>query len=155
MKHICGPDHKHAETGTCFAKHKCRCLPCCQRENDRVASAYRFERRIKNMNRRVPALGVARRLQALACLGWSCKELSDRTGIDLMHVNQMRRLVRPTVLLSTHTRVDEVYRDLSERRNPARSAGHSIKHAERCGWAPPYAWDDIDNPAERPKGVAA
>ncbi|ONI62649.1 hypothetical protein CSIV_14335 [Microbacterium sp. CSI-V] len=32
---ICPPEHKHAETGNCYANHRCRCEPC------RVASAQR------------------------------------------------------------------------------------------------------------------
>ena len=26
---ICPPDHRHSEVETCYARHKCRCEPCC------------------------------------------------------------------------------------------------------------------------------
>lgn len=155
MVYVCPDTHKHAEAGTCWTHHKCRCKPCKRRENKRVADSYRYTRQIKGMNRRVPALGAARRLQALAVMGWPCSRIAELSGIDIMHLNETRRMLRDNIYLTTHERIDAVYRAYSTRRNEERGAGFTRAHALRHGWVSPAAWDHIDDPRERPKGAAA
>lgn len=98
---------------------------------------------------RLPSVGTARRLQALARLGWPPRELADRLGVASESVQQLRCTGRPTVERGTHERVAALYDEL------AMTPGPSVRarvYAERQGWAPPLAWDDdtIDDPAARP-----
>ena len=155
MSRQCPPEHKHAETGTCHRHHGCRCLPCRARANSRTKLAYRVRRDVTGGNRRISSLGVARRLQALATLGWSVDLLATHLGMTHMQVSELRARKRANVYLSTHKRVAEMYRELAfvPAMDRGRASTQVALHAKRKGWAPPLAWDDIDNPRERPKGV--
>lgn len=147
----CPPDHRHAETGTCWSQHGCRCDPCGVRERARVSSAYRFKRATSSEDRNVPAFGVIRRLEALAVLGWSTLDIAKRAGLSKAHMQQVRAGKYETVKLSTLHRIDKEYRALMWTHCDTNGAKWTRAHAARAGFAPPAAWDDIDNPRERPK----
>lgn len=98
---------------------------------------------------RVSSLGTRRRLQALAAIGWPQTTLARMMGRDQRHVSQTMR--GETVYLSTHRMVEALYRELSMKPGPSR---RTKAHARSRGWAPPLAWDDIDNDT-KPKGMAA
>lgn len=151
-RYSCPPDHKHAETGTCW-QHGCRCGPCSRRENARVREAYRFDRAARGLNRRVRALGAARRLQALAYMGWTIEQISRLSGLERNHVGQIRRGARTGILLTTHQKIDRVFQQLAYKRATGRSGEWTRNYAKKQGYAPAAAWGDIDNPRERPKGV--
>jgi cobalamin biosynthesis protein CbiG len=48
-------------------------------------------------------------------------------------------------------RMAALYDELSATPGPSEVAA---RHARERGWAPPLAWDDIDDPEDRPQGVA-
>jgi hypothetical protein len=95
----------------------------------------------------VPALGTQRRIRALIRLGWSSGQLAPLLGKrSAQSVTNILR--REVVRRETAARVDVVYRRLFW------VAGTSIyarSYAEKMDWAPPAAWDDIDNPNEIPR----
>lgn len=98
----------------------------------------------------VPSVGTVRRLQGLARLGWPPAELAARLGSTTVeYVQQLRRTSRPTVERATHERIAALYDALAMTPGPS---VRTRRYAERCGWAPPLAWDDdaIDDPAARP-----
>lgn len=98
----------------------------------------------------VPALGTIRRLQALTAYGYGVPALTKLTGLASSGLRALLRSERQWVRSNTRRRVAAVYERLSTTPGPsdiARQQG--ITH----GWAPPAAWDDIDNPAEQPQGV--
>lgn len=109
---------------------------------------------------RVDATGTHRRLRALACLGWSDRQLGLRLGVDSGNYGALMRQREVSV-----TRARDVVRLYDElwRSGPAetdhrtrQSASRARNRARAAGWAPPMAWDDdtIDDPVARPAPVA-
>lgn len=125
----------------------CKCAPC------RAAHS-----RQRNLNRlypaarsAVPAIGTHRRIEALACLGWSASELSGRLG---RHRSYLRKaldrntLERPTVLL-----VAQIYDALSMTIHKDTPASRRTSAAALArGAVPPLGWVNIDDPDENPTG---
>ena len=97
----------------------------------------------------VPAIGSRRRVEALMCLGWSQAQIDETAealhGVRL-HVNALYR--SKSVRANRHRRMAEVYEQLALRPGP--SAQVKNRSLAR-GYAPPLAWDDIDDPNEEPK----
>ena len=90
-------------------------------------------------------------------LGWTSQDIADAAGWN--HRNAVLRILngqkgKPCTWLEreTNDRITAVYERLSMRipTGPYRDRGR--RQAERKGWPPPLAWDDIDNPNESPKG---
>lgn len=105
---------------------------------------------------RIPSHGTARRLQALATLGWSTNAIARHTGLDRQRLDGA--LHGRDVLAATHRAVTAIYEQLWDVPAPRRdqrekiSAARAQGRAQREGWAPPLAWDDaaIDDPAATP-----
>jgi hypothetical protein len=49
--------------------------------------------------------------------------------------------------------VRDIYDQLSMQIPEGRYVARTRNHAERMGWPPPLAWDDIDDPDECPSGL--
>lgn len=99
-------------------------------------------------------IGVQRRAQALSAIGWSSVEISRRSGIDMEAIKRLR--VREIVFVRSYVAeaIVALYNDLHMTPAPAgRAATLTLAVARRHGWAPPLAWDDIDDPDEKPKGA--
>jgi transcriptional regulator with XRE-family HTH domain len=98
-------------------------------------------------------VGAARRLQALAALGWSAREISRRTGIwpdnlVAIRLGKRKHIVRPEIIDRIINVYDELHMTIPP---PSPVASRMRSLAAGYGWAPPMAWDDIDDPNERPK----
>lgn len=152
---ICPPDHAHGETLTCYGGHGCRCDDC------RLANTeYHFWRRHQRMSGRdlpfelIDSTGTIRRLQALACLGWSFTEVARRAGV----AKGSELAARPQVKRGNAERIAVVYDELWDQLPPSGSRyermvlGKTKTRAAQQGWAPPLAWDDesIDDPGASP-----
>lgn len=105
----------------------------------------------------VASVGATRRLQALACLGWSIGRLSTESGIDRQRLDAAihgRQVVAGTVRA-----VAVLYERLWDKPAPATdqreriSVSRSRRRAAEAGWLPPLAWDDdtIDDPNATPQ----
>jgi hypothetical protein len=95
---------------------------------------------------KVPALGTRRRLQALVAIGYTARYLSQRLGVQ--GVTVWRYCTRSErVELYMAKRVIELYDELHMTPGPSVKARN---RARKCGWAPPLAFDDIDDPTEKP-----
>jgi hypothetical protein len=104
----------------------------------------------------VTAVGVQRRVRALAALGWSAPAVQARCGIWVSTLADLRRREPQFVRSNIAATVTAVYEELSMQVPPeGKSAGRTRYWARRNGYLPPLAWDDIDDPLEEPKGVAA
>lgn len=106
----------------------------------------------------VSAAGPARRLQALACLGWSVDVLAGRTGLSPDATWNVRAGKRQRVSAGTAARIAAVYDELWNTAAPESARAEKISASKaratagKNGWAPPGAWndDEIDNPQAAP-----
>ena len=131
----------------------------CRDECCRLAIA-RYKKRLvwDRMNGRdriVSALGTRRRVQALNRLGWSNQRIAAEANIA--RTNITRLLYRSdTITATTAARFAEVYERLSmSLPAPSQPVANVRNRAERMGWPPPLAWDDIDNDPEPPTALYA
>lgn len=104
----------------------------------------------------VPALGSMRRIQALCSIGYTIRELAKHTGLSEVYLYNLANGLRATRIDKKRAqKIDEVYRTLSVQ--PCHYKSHhtsrTVSLSRKKGWAPPMAWNDIDNPKEKPKGV--
>lgn len=98
---------------------------------------------------RVPAIGTARRVQALAAIGWTLTQTARDAGLAMAFVRDLVAGRYQRVPRQTANAVDELYRARCMTPGPSASA-RTV--ADRNGWPSALAWDDIDNPHERPAG---
>lgn len=106
-------------------------------------------------NARVPAIGTARRIQALATIGWTLTEVASAIGWT---VQNLARLVSPStagVAVRTARDVAGLYERLSMTAPSGPGAKRARAMARRHGWVPPLAWNEgaIDDPKAQPRGV--
>jgi len=102
----------------------------------------------------VSSLGARRRVQALCALGYTLADLATISGTSLSRFSQVARGHNPTVYLDTDARIRALYDRLSgQPPRPTWVTARARRLAIAKGWAPPLAWDNIDNPDERPQGV--
>lgn len=100
----------------------------------------------------VDATGTRRRIQALACLGWTLTEQARRHGVTIGSYTQL--LDRHVVLKSTADRIRALYDQLSMTVAPTGYGATRVRNiAREHGWFAPLAWDDdiIDDPAAVPQ----
>lgn len=98
---------------------------------------------------KVPLGGAQRRIQSLLRLGQTHAVLRKRTGVDTSHV---ARGTYQQILARKWRAVDQVFADL------CLTVGPSEINRERSvslGYVSPLAWDDIDDPREKPQGFRA
>lgn len=146
QRYSCPPRHKHATTSTCYVHHRCRCAACRGARN----TYERTRRRFQGVDVWVPAGPSARRLQALACIGWSSKRvaahLADFTGSTIALI---REGDQAEVKRSTAASIAQLYERLCMTPNTAPGNRQTRGWARKHGWKPPLAYDDID------EGIAA
>lgn len=112
--------------------------------------------RVRDMKpgRIVTAVGVARRLQALAWLGYTSPVVAAESGVHEETIRDARNgtlaYLHATTAAALADTYDRLWTAPAEPRSPHSSRGitRSRNHARRKGWLPPLAWDDIDDPAE-------
>lgn len=97
--------------------------------------------------RRRSPVGFARRLQAAAAMGWSQPQIAEE-------IDMSERDVRRIIASRQQWMTDKVYgRCMPALERLAATPGPSPRarlFAERRGWVPALAWDDIDDPDEQP-----
>lgn len=107
----------------------------------------------------IPAIGAARRLQALGRLGWTPWLLAERCGLSASTITRIRDLnATKNIYAKNDLIIRELYDDLwdqeppRETRDQRSAVSHVLAHATRAGWLPPLAWDDgtIDDPNAKP-----
>lgn len=121
-----------------------------------VARRYRRRRYLAGQHLTVDALGTVRRIRALHCLGWSQRALAERLGVSAGRVGHMTIAKYPRVNIDTATKVAALYEELCMTLPPETQFTRRMRnYARKQGWAPPLAWDDIDDPDEQPSGLIA
>lgn len=108
---------------------------------------------------RTDATGTRRRLQALACAGWSMNELAARRGsLNKKTLHAIASGATETVYGSTYREVRDLYDEMWDTkpdetdRYQRASSARTRARAARAGWQPALAWDDetIDDPNAKP-----
>lgn len=109
------------------------------------------------------SLGARRRLQALTAMGYNQRLLGNHLGMAQARVWSLlhRPHCHPVVTVEVFERIADVYEALSMTFPPEVTRGDKMavtkakRLAERMEWPPPLAWDDIDDPRERPNTADA
>ena len=106
----------------------------------------------------IQAWRVERRLRSLQALGWPLSEVAARTGWSVPNLNALanpdRWRSRLTVSRETFEKIDATYRALSMKTpEPSRWVTATKNRAAARGWAPPMAWNNIDDHDEKPTGM--
>lgn len=140
-------DHTGLEEGRCW-----------EIDNDGAPRVYtRTAARILKANGwPVTALGITRRVRALVRIGWAIPHIAEACGTSHDTILDIRR--RQPEFISRKVRdgilagYEQLAMQLPEPTSKQGKAGVSRarNHATRMGWLPPLAWDDIDDPNERP-----
>lgn len=143
------PDDERHGTVAGFVAHGRAGAPACER----CLTAKRSYEKARQMygNRKVSALGSQRRVQALRALGHSKEAIcaaggwTDQSSLDYA-------LRATTITPATAKRVAAAYEALCMTLADGPKANRMRLLAARKGWAPPLAWNDIDDPNEKPAG---
>lgn len=131
---------------------------CCRAAHARDVKLGRL-RQAEGRPRAVPVLGTQRRIRALMALGWTTTDIADAAG--LCHRAKVSQILngqngKPAqwVTRTTADRIAAVYERLSMRIPPhTRARARTRTIATSRGYAPPLAWDNIDDPDEQPAGT--
>lgn len=105
---------------------------------------------------RLDPTGTKRRIQALAAIGWPTAWVADDLGWTRGAVHHI--LTNRFVMGETAATIDAVFERLRDTppddqgdRNRRATITKTIAWAQRNRWPGPDAWDDIDDPAAKPR----
>lgn len=109
----------------------------------------------------VNATGTARRLQALAVLGYSPNSIGRRAGLPSSSTARVVSGHHKMLRADHAAAVARIYDELWDKPftpttdREAASRTWTVRNAQNHGWFPPLVWDDdrIDDPAYRPRGA--
>ena len=142
-------DPRHGSNGGYLAHITARdqlCDPCREAHNAARRNLWR-KRYLRGVDRLyVDATGTVRRIRALQALGWRYADIDAAVG----HAERgwaHNLTAQDRVHVDTAEKVQAAFEQLAMTRGPSERVR---RHAARMGWAPPLAWDDIDDPAEQP-----
>lgn len=141
--------HRHNRYGPPIDDNDtCRCR--------KARADYENRRRLAELEGRpriVPTIGLRRRVEALQWSGWTLQAVANAAGWKHPQ-NVDNVLIRETCTATSAARIVTAYNHLS-RRTPPDAHGNKIARAvaRRNGYAPAAAWDNFDDPNEKPKGI--
>ncbi|MFE6634714.1 hypothetical protein ACFVFT_14745 [Streptomyces tendae] len=99
---------------------------------------------------RVPAIGTRRRLEALAVMGWPMAHVAAEAGIRGTQVTEIVVGRRKRIPREQAQAVERIFRVRALKEGPSK---RTRTIALRNGWVTALAWDDIDDPDEKPQGL--
>lgn len=126
--------------------------PACRAAAARYSSRRRKNAILGRTPRRVPALGAVRRVRALQALGWSQTQIGQAMRCSQDAVSRLAIGGQEWMLQDKFDRTEATYAELSMTAPRGVQARRVRAMARSRGWAPPLAWDDIDDPDEQPIG---
>lgn len=95
--------------------------------------------------------GARRRTRALLALGWTRVDISNATKLTAKHIGRLAGdTPLQTVQLSTHTAIAGAFETMSMTQPAGGHHDHQRRESAVLGYHPPLAWDNIDDPADRP-----
>ncbi|MFE0808171.1 hypothetical protein ACFW34_11895 [Streptomyces sp. NPDC058848] len=99
---------------------------------------------------RVPAIGTRRRLEALAVMGWPISHIGAEAGIYGTQVTEIVVGRRQRIPRDQAEAVARIFREKALTPGPSK---RTRTIAAQNGWVSALAWDDIDDPDEKPQGL--
>lgn len=140
-------DQRHGTTAGHQAHRKegeAACAPC-------VAAKTRYEK-VRDLygDRMVPATGTRRRIWALKALGHSGADIAGRIGVTYQAIHKLEHGRADRVFAATAANVARAYEGMCMVQPSGYHATRIRNQAARRGYAPPLAWDNIDDPDEFP-----
>ena len=122
---------------------------CCRAARNADESRRRKYREVLGIVRTVNATGTHRRIEALWAIGWTSADIAMAAGwASPQAVTELMKRECYVFTTSAQT-IGTVYDRLSGKPGPSAT---NRRRARAKGWAPPLAWDDIDND-RAPKGI--
>ena len=124
------------------------CAPCAKAE-----TRYRKLRKLRHLKGEppmVPSVGLVRRYEALLALGYTGPQISEAVGISVNSLRSVRYHGSDLVRATTFERFAAAYERLCMTVPDGQYARRARSIARSRGWAPPLAWDNIDDPDEQP-----
>ena len=106
----------------------------------------------------IPVTGTRRRIQALMTLGYPMHHMAGLLKVTPTTLSSLARH-RPNVRVQTAKKVAVLYQQLGDQpATPHEGLTDSAirrarNYARKHGYAPPAAWDNIDDPSEEPQGA--
>lgn len=143
------------EHGT-WARYQRGCRQACCTDAARNYQKARVIDAHRGKPRTVPSLGTRRRIEALACLGWSGYDVASRLGHGREWIRQV--VLCDRIHRRTADRIAAVYEELCMTLPPTEThiqramVNRTKNRAARHGYAPPLAWDDPDTD-DAPRGI--
>lgn len=129
----------------------CRCGEC-----RHAAMTARKQWRLRSHENGGPLLvdstGTVRRVQALMVMGWPIRVIAEAAGVRPSVLRTFVYTPGDTINTARADAIRAVFDRLCMTPGPAKA---TATRARRKGWAPPLSWNNIDDPAEQPKGIAA
>lgn len=98
-------------------------------------------------------VGTVRRVRALTALGWSSVEIAARSGVARTTVTRLRDMEDRSFIgrADLRDRIAATFDEVCMETPPhTRWSSRMKRMAAQNGWAPPLAWDNIDDPDEQP-----
>lgn len=131
--------------------HETACQPCRLAHNEARRNVWR-KRYAKRVDRLyIDALGSIRRIRALMAIGWRLADIDEAAGYTARRANWAHNITsQGRVHVDTAEKVARVYDRLCMTPGPS---DRLRAMSARSGWAPPLAWDNIDDPLEQPRGL--
>jgi hypothetical protein len=131
-------------TATAYVNDGCRC-PLARADRTRQNKMRRSAGRTFT-----DGTGTRRRLEALMWMGWSARHIGSHIGWSRGSVGSLLAKLQHgrSVERNTAARIAATYERLSMTPGPSRIAHGK---AASANYRPPLAWDNIDDPAERPQ----
>ena len=86
---VCPDDHKHAEVGTCYAIHKCRCDGCREGMTVRASARRRAQLYGRWIDPYAPAEPVREHIEMLQAFGLGWKRIAVLSGVGNTAVSQL------------------------------------------------------------------
>ncbi|MFI6491259.1 hypothetical protein [Streptomyces sp. NPDC050564] len=97
-----------------------------------------------------PALGATRRVRALSAMGWTLAWTARQTGLSETALRDISSGRNKTIRREHFETLDRVYRRFAVRLGPSEAA---MKTARAKQWVTAAAWNDIDDPKDKPHSV--
>lgn len=97
-----------------------------------------------------PVLGATRRVRALSAMGWPLGWTAQQAGLSETGVRDISSGRTKNVSLDRFEAIDRVYRRYAVRLGPSDAA---MKTARAKKWVTAAAWNDIDDPKDKPHSV--